>query len=63
MVEWETEDDVRKGRRKERWMDGLRPSMTSLGLTEEGTSDRGTWRNEFWVKENHCIVDSHWMDE
>jgi hypothetical protein len=40
IVEWETQGTIRKERPEERWMDGLRPSTTRLGVTEEGTSDR-----------------------
>lgn len=58
----ETQDAIRKGRLKERWMDGLRRSVASYGLTEEGTSVRNMWRNEFWVKETHYKVDNLWMN-
>jgi len=40
IVEWETQGKIRNGRPKERWMDGLRPSTTRLGVMEEGASDR-----------------------
>jgi hypothetical protein len=63
IVEWETQGAIRKGRPKERWMDGLTPSMTRIGLAEEDTSDRDMCGNEFWVKENNCLVDSNWMNE
>jgi hypothetical protein len=42
IVEWEPEGTRRRGRPKERWIDGLRRCMTSHGLTEEDTRDR--WR-------------------
>jgi hypothetical protein len=35
----------RKRRPKERWMDGVRRSITNHGLTEEDTRDRDIWRN------------------
>jgi len=42
IVEWETQGAIRKGRPKDGWIDGLTPSTTRLGVTEEGTSDRDT---------------------
>jgi hypothetical protein len=42
---WEPEGTRRRGRPKERWMDGVRRSMTNHGLTEEDTRDRDRWRN------------------
>jgi hypothetical protein len=30
---------------KERWIDGVRRSMTNHGLTEEDARDRDRWRN------------------
>jgi hypothetical protein len=45
ILEWEPEGTRRKGRPKERWIDGVRRSMTSHGLTEEDTRDRDRWRN------------------
>jgi len=30
-----------KERKTQRWMDGLTPSTTRLGVTGEGTNDRG----------------------
>jgi hypothetical protein len=41
ILEWEPEGTRRRGRRKERWIDGVRRSMTDHGLTEEDTRDRG----------------------
>jgi hypothetical protein len=35
----------RRGRPKERWIDGVRRSMTNCGLTEEDTRDRDRRRN------------------
>jgi hypothetical protein len=32
--------------------------MTRIGLEGEDTRDRDMWGNEFWVKENHCVMDS-----
>jgi hypothetical protein len=32
-------------RPKERWIDGVRRSMTNHGLREEDTRDRDRWRN------------------
>jgi hypothetical protein len=43
--EWEPERTRRRGRLKERWIDGIRRSMTNHGLTEEGTRDKDRWRN------------------
>jgi hypothetical protein len=37
--------NAKKGRPKERWIDGVRRSMTNHGLTEEDTRDRDSWRN------------------
>jgi hypothetical protein len=45
ILEWEPEGMRRRGRPKERWIDGLRRSMTNHGLTEEDTRDRDRWRN------------------
>jgi hypothetical protein len=40
-----TKGTRRKGRPKERWIDGVRRSMTNHELTEGGTRDRDRWRN------------------
>jgi hypothetical protein len=40
LLEWEPEGTRRRGRSKERWIDGVRRSMTNHGLTEEDTRDR-----------------------
>jgi hypothetical protein len=45
ILEWEPEGTRRRGRHKERWLDGVRKSMTDHGLTEEDTRDRDRWRN------------------
>jgi hypothetical protein len=45
ILEWETEGTRRRGRPKERWIDGVRRRMTNYGLTEEDTRDRDRWRN------------------
>jgi hypothetical protein len=45
ILEWEPEGKRRRGRPKERWIDGVRRSMTNHGLTEEDTRDRDRWRN------------------
>jgi hypothetical protein len=42
---WEPEGTRRRERLKERWIDGVRRSMTNHGLTEEDTRDRDRWRN------------------
>jgi hypothetical protein len=47
ILEWEPEKMRRRGRPKERWIDGVRRSMTNHGLTEENTRDRDRWRNSF----------------
>jgi hypothetical protein len=45
ILEWEPEGTLRRGRPKERWIDGVRWSMTNHGLTEEDTRDRDRWQN------------------
>jgi hypothetical protein len=45
ILEWEPEGMRRRGRPKERWIDGVRRSMTNHRLTEENTRDRDRWRN------------------
>jgi hypothetical protein len=45
ILEREPEGTRRRGRPKERWIDGVRRSMTNHGLTEEDTTDRDRWRN------------------
>jgi hypothetical protein len=40
-----TRGNAKKGRPKERWIDGVRRSMTNHGLTEEDTRDRDRWRS------------------
>jgi hypothetical protein len=45
VLEWEPEGTRRRGRPKERWIAGVRRSMTNHGLTEEDTEDRDRWRN------------------
>jgi hypothetical protein len=45
ILEWEPEGKRRTGRPKERWIDGVRRSMTNHGLTEEDTRDRDRWQN------------------
>jgi hypothetical protein len=40
ILEWEREGMLRKGGPKDRWIDGVRRSMTNHGLTEEDTRDR-----------------------
>jgi hypothetical protein len=45
VLEWEPEGTRRRERPKERWIDGVRRSMTNHGLTEEDTRDRGRWRS------------------
>jgi hypothetical protein len=45
VLNWKPKGTRRKGRHKERWIDGVRRSMTKHGLTEEDTRDRHTWRN------------------
>jgi hypothetical protein len=37
ILEWEPEWTRRRGRSKDRWIDGVRRSMTNHGLTEEDT--------------------------
>jgi hypothetical protein len=43
VLEWEPEGTRRRGRPKERWIGGVRRSMTNRGLTEEDTRDRDRW--------------------
>jgi hypothetical protein len=45
ILEREPEGTRRRGRPKERWIDGVRRSMTNHGLREEDTRDRDRWRN------------------
>jgi hypothetical protein len=45
ILEWKPEGTRRRGRPKERWIDGVRRSMTNHGLREEDTRDRDRWRN------------------
>jgi hypothetical protein len=45
ILEWEPQGTRRRGRPKERWIDGVRRSMINHGLTEENTRDRDRWRN------------------
>jgi hypothetical protein len=45
ILEWEPEGTRRRGRPKERWIDGVRRSMTNHGLTEEDTRDKDRLRN------------------
>jgi hypothetical protein len=45
ILEWEPEGTRRRGRPKERWIDGVRRIMTNHGLTEEDTRDTDRWRN------------------
>jgi hypothetical protein len=40
VLEWEPEGTRIRGRPKERWIDGVRRSMTNHGLTEKDTRDR-----------------------
>jgi hypothetical protein len=43
ILEWEAEGTRRRGRPKERWIDGVGRSMTNHGLREEDTRDRDRW--------------------
>jgi hypothetical protein len=45
ILEWEQEGTRRKGRRKERWIDGVKRIMTNHGLKEKDTRDKNRWRN------------------
>jgi hypothetical protein len=45
VLEWEPERTRRRGRPKERWVDGVRRSITNHGRTEEDNGDRDRWRN------------------
>jgi hypothetical protein len=45
IFEWEPERKRRRGKPKERWIDGVRRSMTNHGPTEEDIRDRDRWRN------------------
>jgi hypothetical protein len=45
ILEWEPVGTRRRGRPKERWIDGVRRSMINHELTEEDTRDRDRWRN------------------
>jgi hypothetical protein len=39
VLEWEPEGTRRRGRPEERWIEGVRRSMTNHGLTEEDTRE------------------------
>jgi hypothetical protein len=45
ILEWEPEGTRRRGRPKERWINGVRRIMANHGLREEDTRDRDRWRN------------------
>jgi hypothetical protein len=45
ILEWEPEGTRRRERPKDKWIDGVRRSMTNHGLREEDTRDRDRWRN------------------
>jgi hypothetical protein len=45
ILEWEPEGMRRRGKPKERWIGGVRRSMTNHGLTEEDNRDRDRWRD------------------
>jgi hypothetical protein len=45
ILEWKPEETRRRGTPKERWIDGVRRSMTGHRLAEEDTRDRDRWRN------------------
>jgi hypothetical protein len=45
ILEWKLEGTRRRGRAKERWIDGVRRSMANHGLTEEDTGDKDRWLN------------------
>jgi hypothetical protein len=45
ILEWEPEGTRRRERAKERWIDGVRRTITNHGLREEDTRDRDRWRN------------------
>jgi hypothetical protein len=45
ILECKPEGTRRRVRSKERWIDGIRWSMTNDELTEEDTRDRDRWRN------------------
>jgi hypothetical protein len=47
ILEWEPVRTRRRGRPKDRWIDGVRQSMTNHGLREEDTRDRvrDRWQN------------------
>jgi hypothetical protein len=45
ILEWEPEGTRKRGRPKERWIDGVRRSMTNHGMREEDIRDSDRWRN------------------
>jgi hypothetical protein len=45
VLEWEPEGTRKRGRPKERWIDGVRRSMRNHGPIEKDTRDRDRWRN------------------
>ena len=66
--EWvanQREHEGSEGLKKGEWMNGVRWSMTNHGLAEAyGQLGRGVYgETEFWLKENHRIVESPWVNE
>jgi hypothetical protein len=45
VLEWEPGGTRRRGRPKERWIDGVRRSMTNHGLAEVDNRDTDRWRS------------------
>jgi hypothetical protein len=45
ILEWEPEGTRRREIPKQRWINGIRRSMTNHGLTKEDTRDEDRWRN------------------
>jgi hypothetical protein len=51
ILEWDSEEKRKKGRPKERWMDGwMELGMTNQGQKEEDSNDSNTYRNLLWMK-------------
>jgi hypothetical protein len=63
VLEWGPEGTRRRGRPKERWIDGVRRSMTNHGLTEEDIRDRDRWRDLVLGEGKYCRVDKPLDDD
>jgi len=58
-----TKEEKTKERRMDGWMDGIKWSVTTHGLTEEDTGEKDMRRNLVLGEGNHSTVDSLWLNE